>query len=214
MRHGYFANISYMDAQVGKVLKALDDHKLTDRTVIVFVADHGYHIGEHTLWGKTSCFEFDARVPLIIATPGMKTAGKAASALAELVDLFPTLTDLCKLKSPKGLEGVSLAPALADPTRSVKSAAFSQHPRPAYADRTPSGLPDAMGYSVRTAAGRYTEWRDWKTGKVIGVEYYDHARDPYEQTNRVEEAKDTDALNAARKTLHAQFPPDTPPAKR
>jgi iduronate 2-sulfatase len=214
MRHGYFANISYMDAQVGKVLKALDDHKLTDRTVIVFVSDHGYHLGEHTLWAKTSCFEFDARVPLIVAAPGMKTAGKANSSLAELVDLFPTLTELCGLKTPKGLEGVSLAPVLADPKKTVKSAAFTQHPRPAYYDRTKTGIPDAMGYSVRTASGRYTEWRDWKNGKVLGAEYYDHVRDPNELTNRAESSKDTDELKAARQALHKQFPPDTPPAKR
>ncbi|MCE9563871.1 MAG: sulfatase-like hydrolase/transferase [Planctomycetes bacterium] len=79
-----------MDAQVGKVLKALDDHKLTDRTVIVFVSDHGYHIGEHGLWAKTSCFELDARVPHIVAAPKMHTAGKATPALEELVDLFPS----------------------------------------------------------------------------------------------------------------------------
>src|SRR5262249_32939814 len=81
MRHGYFANVSFMDAQVGKVLKALDDHKLADRTIIVFVSDHGYHVGEHTLWAKTSCFEFDARVPLVVASPKMKTAGKATPSL-------------------------------------------------------------------------------------------------------------------------------------
>lgn len=217
MRHGYFANISYMDAQVGKVLKALDDLKLRDRTVIVFVADHGYHIGEHTLWGKTSCFEFDARVPLIVSTPdmnGKKAAGKATTSLVELVDLFPTLTEACALKTPAGLDGVSLVPVLADPAKGVKAAAFTQHPRPAYYDRTPSGTPAAMGYSARTATARYTEWRDWTTGRVIGAEFYDHARDPSETKNLYGAAGDTPGLKAAREALHAQFPPGTPPAKR
>jgi iduronate 2-sulfatase len=214
MRHGYFANISYMDAQVGKVLKALGEHGLADRTVIVFVADHGYHIGEHTLWGKTSCFEYDARVPLIVAAPGMKSAGKATPAIAELLDLFPTLTDLCGLETPPGLEGVSLVPILADPASSVRAVAFTQHPRPAYFDRTSTETPDAMGYSVRTAAGRYTEWRDWKTGALTGAEYYDHAGDPYELTNRLGAGKETDDLKSARRELHAQFPPDLAPWRR
>jgi iduronate 2-sulfatase len=214
MRHGYLANISYMDAQVGKVLNALAEHKLADNTVVVFLSDHGYHIGEHAQWAKTSCFEFDARVPLIVVAPGKKTAGKATQSLAELIDLFPTLTELCGLHTPNGLEGVSLVPMLYDPAKSVKSAAFTQHPRPAYFDRTEKGVPDAMGYSVRTPAGRYTEWREWATGKLIGAEFYDHARDPYELTNRLDEAKDTADLKAARKALHARFRPNTPPAKR
>ncbi len=93
MRHGYFANISYMDAQVGKVLKALDDNKLTDRTIVVFVADHGYHIGEFGLLGEDlRASKFDARVPLIVSAAGMKTAGKSTTDVAELLDLFPTLT--------------------------------------------------------------------------------------------------------------------------
>jgi iduronate 2-sulfatase len=214
MRHGYFANISYMDAQVGKVLKALDDHKLSERTVIVFVSDHGYHLGEHTLWAKTSCFDFDARVPLIVAAPGMKSTGKGTPALVELIDLYPTLTDLCGLKPPAGLEGASLVPILAEPAKSVKAAAFTQHPRPAYFDRTPAGAPAAMGYSVRTPAGRYTEWRDWKTGKVLEAEYYDHAGDPHELTNRIDAGKEGDELKAAQRALHAQFPPGLPPEKR
>jgi iduronate 2-sulfatase len=214
MRHGYLANISYMDAQFGKVLKALDDHRLSERTIVVFVADHGYHVGEHGLWAKTSCFELDARVPLIVAAPGMKAAGKQTDALVELIDLFPTLTDLCGLKAPAGLDGLSLAAVLADPTRPHKAAAFTQHPRPPYPDRTPRGVPEAMGYSVRTAAGRYSEWRDWQTGKVLGAEYYDHTRGAKERTNRLEAAKESDDLKAARRALHGQFPPDVPPAKR
>lgn len=212
MRHGYFANVSFMDAQIGKVLKALADHKLTDRTLVVFVADHGYHLGEHSLWAKTSCFERDARVPLIIAPPGAKVTGKATKALVELVDLFPTMTELCGVKPPGGLDGVSLAPILGDPAKTVKQAAFTQHPRPAYPDRTAAGVPEAMGYSVRTATARYTEWREWKTGKLLGAEYYDHARDPDEMVNRIKD--DPAELRAARQALHAQFPPSTPPAKR
>lgn len=214
MRHGYLANISYMDAQVGKVLKALDDHHLRERTIIVFLSDHGYHVGEHTQWGKTSCFEYDARVPLIISTPSMKAVGKMTPALVELIDLFPTLTELSDLKVPAGLDGVSLRPALNDPTTTMKPAVFTQHPRPAYADRTAKGIPDAMGYSVRTASGRYTEWRDWTTGKLLGAEYYDHQRDPTELTNRFNEAQDTEQVRAARAALHKQFSPDLPPAKR
>jgi len=214
MRHGYLANISYMDAQVGKVLKALDDNKLTDNTIIVFIADHGYHIGEHSLWAKTSCFEFDARVPLIIAVPGMKSADKATASLVESLDLFPTLTELCGVKPPAGLEGVSLVPILNGPAKSVKSAAFTQHPRPAYFDRTDKSVPEAMGYSVRTTVGRYTEWRAWDTGKLIGAEYYAHPSDPFELTNHLDSAKHSEDIQVARKALHAQFPPDVPPAKR
>jgi iduronate 2-sulfatase len=213
MRHGYLANVSYMDAQVGKVLAALADHKLADRTVVVFLSDHGYHLGEHGLWAKTSCFERDARVPLVVAAPGAKGAGKPTASLAELVDVCRTVSELCGVKPPDG-DGVSLVPVLDDPAQPVKGAAFTQHPRPAYFDRTEKGVPDAMGYSVRTPTARYTEWRDWATGKVIGAEFYDHARDPDELTNLSLEAKDTDVFKKARLALHAQFPPDTPPAKR
>ncbi len=218
MRHGYFANISYLDAQVGRVLRAVDDLKLRERTIVVFLSDHGYHIGEHTLWGKTSCFEYDAHVPLIVSVPGSekvtKNAGKSTKSLAELVDLFPTLTDLAGLKSPAGLEGMSLAPVLADTGKSLKPGAFSQHPRPAYADRTPKGIPDAMGYSVRTSESRYTEWREWESGKVIGTEFYDHGSDGAETKNLANTSTDSPALKFARGLIHRAFPPETPPAKR
>ena len=206
MRHGYFANISYMDAQVGKVLDALDRSGVADRTIVVFVGDHGYHIGEHTQWGKTSNFELDARVPLMIAVPGGRHAGARTPAFAELVDLFPTLAALCGLPAAPGNEGISLAPVLADPTKSVKRFAFTQHPRPAYYDREPDKMPQAMGCSVRTAAVRYTEWRDWKTGETIARELYADADEPAETRNLVDDPRFAAVQREAAAAVAVQFP--------
>lgn len=213
MRHGYYANVSYMDTQVGKVLAELDRLGLRENTLIVFLADHGYHLGEHGLWAKTSCFELDARVPLIFAPPRSAHAGKATDSFAELVDLFPTITALCGLKTPEGLEGTSLVPILENPQKKVKEVAFTQHPRPAYFDRTATGEAEAMGYSVRTSTMRYTEWRSWKTGKVLAAELYDHRTDPGEMNNRISNPPDRDALKMAQTALHRQFPPDRIPGK-
>ncbi|MCC6352876.1 MAG: sulfatase [Verrucomicrobiae bacterium] len=182
IRHGYLAAISYLDAQVGKVLDELDRLGLAKNTVVAFWSDHGYHLGEQTLWAKTSNFELDARVPLIIATPDM-TRGARTRALAELLDLYPTLAELCDLPRPAGLDGVSLVPILKDPLQSVRAAALTQHPRPAYYDREPSKTPTAMGYSVRTERCRYIEWRDWKTGETLARELYDHQTDDFETRN-------------------------------
>ncbi len=206
MRHGYFANISYMDAQIGKVLNALDQSGAASNTIIVFFADHGYHIGEHSLWGKTSDFEFDAHVPLMISDLRPENRGKKTTALAELVDLFPTLVDLCGLPKPTRLDGESLVPILKDPNQSVKKAAFTQHPRPAYYDREPSKQPKAMGYSIRTEKVRYTEWRDWVTKKVSARELYLTEQDPAELKNHADDPKQADLQQAAAKQLREKFP--------
>jgi iduronate 2-sulfatase len=211
MRHGYFANISYMDAQLGKVLDALDRSGVAERTIVIFVSDHGYHIGEHLLWGKTSNFEFDARVPLLIHAPGITAAGKRTASLVELVDLFPTLTELCGLPNPEGLEGTSLVPVIRDPQKSVKDCAFTQHPRPAYYDRTPSKQPVAMGVSVRTAKARYTEWRDWKTGELTGRELYADADEPSETRSLIDEPGAVEIQREAERLLRKQFPKVTHP---
>lgn len=202
IRHGYLANISYLDAQVGKVIDELDRLGLAERTVIVFWSDHGFHLGEHTLWAKTSNFENDARVPLIIAPPKTKHAGAKTQALAELVDLYPTLIDLCSLPKVKGLEGRSLVPVLNDPKQSVKAAAYSQHPRPAYY----KGQPETMGVSARTERYRYTEWRDFKTGEIVARELYDHLHDPQETRNVVSSPPDRSAFERAVKELRRGFP--------
>jgi len=206
MRHGYFANISYMDAQLGKVLDALDSSGVSDKTIVIFISDHGYHIGEHTLWGKTSNFELDARVPMLVHAPGITRTGQRTSSLTELIDLFPTLIELCDLPALEGLEGTSLVPVLRDPALSLKQAAFTQHPRPAYYDRTPSKQPESMGVSVRTNKARYTEWRDWKSGETLARELYSNDDEPAETRNLVNDPAAASILREAEGKLRKQFP--------
>jgi iduronate 2-sulfatase len=179
--HAYYASISFMDAQVGKLVNELKSSGQFDNTIIVLWSDHGYHLGEHRLWSKTTNYELDARVPLIIKTPHSAKAVKT-SALVELVDLYPTLAELCQLPVPPGLEGLSLVPLLNNPNKAWKTGAFTQFPRPwQFKDQ-----PRVMGYSVRTERYRYTEWQDFQTGEKVAVELYDHRTDPNETVNLID----------------------------
>jgi iduronate 2-sulfatase len=180
MRRGYYANISYMDKQVGKVLDELDRLDLRKNTIIVLWSDHGFHLGEKGLWAKTSNFELDARVPLIISTPQYNQSQRTHS-LVELLDIYPTLADLCNLQSPPDLAGRSLVSILRNPRSTVKDVALTQHCRPAYP--TNGSDPEAIGYSIRTDRYRYTEWRDYRSGAILAHELYDHKRDPNETAN-------------------------------
>ena len=164
----YWASTTYMDAQVGRVLDALDRLGLSRNTVVVMTSDHGYHLYTHGLWQKMSLFENSARVPLIIALPGAQGNGKSTSALAELVDLYPTLADLCALPAAAYLDGTSLKPILNDPSRTVKEAAFTQVRRGEFS-----------GYSIRTARWRYTLWDDGGKGEQL----FDMQADPGELKN-------------------------------
>ena len=192
LRHGYYAATSYLVAQVGRVLDEVEALGLRENTIVVFWSDHGFHLGEHDLWCKTSNFELDARVPLIISVPHQKTAGQRSDALVELLDVYPTLADLCGLPAPSNLEGKSLKPVLEDSSVEVKSAAFTQHPRPAY----PPGRsnPDVMGYSMRTGRFRYTEWRKYQGGRIVAKELYDHQQDPQENENLAGDPTMTETL--------------------
>ncbi len=177
----YYASITFVDTQLGRLLDALEWLELIDRTVIVFWSDHGYHMGEHKLWQKTTLFENSARVPFIIASPNHReTAGLSTRSLAELVDVYPTLADLCGLEPPGHLAGRSLEPILGNPLMSVRQSAlttFDTHDR--VNPRRPL-RPRTVGYTVRTERWRYTEWGP--DGKH-GVELYDHWNDPKEYVN-------------------------------
>ena len=206
-RHGYYASISFMDAQIGEILDALDQSGQADDTIIVFTSDHGFHIGEHSLWGKTSNFELDARVPLIIASPSHKNGhGKRTASLAELVDLYPTLAGLAGIGDdlPENLEGASLLPVVVEPTASVKDAAFTQHQQPFYGSRQNW---KAWGYSVRTARWRYTEWRAITDGSVMAQELYDHENDGKETKNLAASPVHTEVVKHLSQRLRKQFPP-------
>ncbi len=186
LKHGYYAAISYMDAQVGKVLDELDRLDLRKNTIVVLWGDHGWKLGEHDAWCKHSNSENDTNAPLLLSVPGLKTAGARSNSFVEFVDIYPTLADLAGLPLPKHLEGVSFKPLLANPSQPWKQAAFSQYPR--NAGRTGAG--QLMGYSMRTERYRFTVWvaRDDHT-KVEAVELYDELYDPQENTNIAKDPK-------------------------
>jgi len=200
LRHGYVAAIAYLDAQIGKVMAALDASGAADSTIIVFWSDHGFHLGEHDLWCKTSNFELDARIPLLISVPGMKTDGQKTDALVELLDLYPTLVDYAGLPPMPRLEGSSLRPIIEGDQAHMRSA-YTQHPRPAYYK---GHVPEVMGYSVRSNQYRYTEWRNMRSARVVARELYDHETDPGETENVV--ARHAESAEKHARLLRDVFP--------
>ena len=171
----YRASVSFMDAQVGLVLTRLRELGLEENTIVVFTSDHGYHLGEHGLWQKMSLFEESARVPLIMAGPGVDSHASIVRAPVGLVDLYPTLTDLCQIKAPDNLQGQSLVPMLTDPQVPGRGWALTQVTR---RNKTKAGGL-VFGYTLRTERWRYTSWDEGKAG----YEIYDHQTDPAEQDN-------------------------------
>jgi iduronate 2-sulfatase len=205
----YRASISFMDAQVGHVLRALDRLGLADDTVIVFTSDHGYHMGEHGLWQKMSIFEESARVPLLIVAPKTSQKATVARAPVGLIDLYPTLTELCGVNAPDNLQGQSLVPMLKNSKFEGRGWALTQ------VSRNAGSKNRIYGYSIRTPRWRYTEWDEGKQGR----ELYDHNADPKELTNLADDSSQSQTVETLTKQLHtavaASFPPSgrTPPVQ-
>ncbi|MCK4678955.1 MAG: sulfatase [Bacteroidales bacterium] len=184
LRHGYYACISHTDAMIGRLLDQLDTLDLSKNTIVVLWADHSFHHGEYNLWNKGQNFEHTNRVPFIIVAPGTTRPDSRTRALVELVDIYPTLIEICNLPTSNqnsDLEGTSLVPLMVQPNRPWKKAVFNQFPKEGN-----------MGYAIKTDRYRYIEWRkhvyDKRTktftqGKVLGRELYDHNDDPYETVN-------------------------------
>jgi iduronate 2-sulfatase len=179
--HGYHAAVSYMDAQVGRVLAELKRLKLADNTIVVLWGDHGWHLGDHGIWCKHTNYEQAAHIPLIIAAPGVTQPGTATGALVETVDLYPTLCELANLPAPSApqkLDGQSLVPLLRDPAATIKESVIHVFPR------NPKGKGPLVGRALRTARYRLVEWkRPGAAPETADLELYDYQDDPAERRN-------------------------------
>jgi iduronate 2-sulfatase len=196
----YHACVSYIDAQIGRVLDELDKQGLLESTLIVLWGDHGWKLGDYGSWNKHTNFELDTHVPLIYSGPGVPK-GKRSEALVEYVDIYPTLADACGLGVPDACEGVSSVPLFDDPSRPWKKAAFSQYPR------------GGMGHTVTDGRWRYTEWKN-KQGKVTARELYDHSKSPIATANVVDHPEYADVAKKMEAILAAGPDAAKPPKNK
>jgi len=213
----YYASISFVDAQVGRILEALDRLNLRQNTIIVFMSDHGYHLGDHGgLWMKQTVFERATRTPMMMAGPGVTAKGEVSHRIVELLDIYPTLAALAHVAAPAGLPGRSFHPLLTNPKADWDHAALSQVRRPisigapgrgasaltgpdadgAAAYQAPVSGPDT-GYTIRTELYRYISWNDGKAGE----ELFDELNDPGETRNLVTQPFYTNVVADMRQRL-------------
>ena len=175
--HGYHAAVSYMDAQVGRVLDALDRTGLAENTIVVLWGDHGWHLGDHGMWCKHTNYEQAARIPLLVVAPGVTKAEQATDALVESVDLYPTLCELAGIKPPQGLHGINFTSTLKDASLATDNVALHVYPRQQH-----------IGRAVRTPRYRLVEWKvPGASADSAVLELYDYESDPTETKNVAEE---------------------------
>ena len=184
---GYYASVAYMDAQVGKVMNALKQAGLEDKTIVIFTSDHGYHLGEHDFWAKVSLRDESSQVPLIICVPGKKPA--VCNSFAELLDLYPTTAALCGLTVPERLQGKDLSPLLDNPEKEVREAAFCVNPM-------------RKGFLIRDDKWAYMQYSEDGTN---GIELFDVKRDPKQYTNLVDSPKHKQVVARFRAKMAAKL---------
>jgi iduronate 2-sulfatase len=181
LKHGYYASISYIDAQVGRLLDQLDSLGLAENTIVVLWGDHGFKLGEHNAWGKMTDYVIDTHVPLLIPAPGVIAPGLRLPQMVEFVDVYPTLAELAGLAVPAHLQGTSAVPLFRNPRRPWKPAVFSQFLRNGVW-MARDGVP-YMGYSMLTPEYHYVAWMRWDTRRYVAWELYDRRQDPDENVN-------------------------------
>ena len=186
LKHGYYASVTFIDAQIGKILNALKVNGLEESTIVVIFGDHGYKLGEHKSWVKHTALEIDSRVPLIVKVPSYNPVIKSTRSIVELVDLYPTLLDLIAIAPPAHLEGESFAPIIKNPKIPFKSAALSVWVGKRYRYDLENQI---VGYALQTDRYRYIEYQRTVTEQVVARELYDHYEDPTENHNVAQKIK-------------------------
>jgi iduronate 2-sulfatase len=196
--HGYYASISFVDAQIGRLLTALKEEALDKNTIVIFWSDHGWKLGEHNGWSKMSNYEVDTRIPFIVADPRAKANGQRCNQLVESVDIFPTVCDLTGIPRYEKLEGRSFKHLLDEPTEASKNEIFTQ-----WMSRRDGVF--YMGYAMRTNRHRYVEWRALPGGTVAAREVYDLQQDPDENQSLINSAS-PELLQSLEQRLQRQNP--------
>jgi arylsulfatase A-like enzyme len=199
LKHGYYASVSFIDAQVGRLLAGLEELGLEKNTIVVLWSDHGWKLGEHGSWCKQTNLEIDTRAPLMIRAPGAKANGTQTDAIVEFIDIYPTLCELAGVPIRNSLEGISLKPLLDGSQNKVKDVAISQFPR------KHDGR-DYMGYAMRSDRYRYVEWIDAKSGAIEFRELYDHVQDAMENRNLAGNAEHRELLQQLSQQLWQTIP--------
>ncbi|WP_262920005.1 sulfatase [Niabella hibiscisoli] len=197
----YYACISYVDVQIGKIMKELDRLGLRENTIVVLWGDHGYHLGEQDLWCKSTNFEMDTRIPLIISAPAVARKNGMTNAIVEAVDIYPTLADLCGVQPGTRLSGKSLKSLISNPGMKWDHVAYSQFCRPYKA--ITAQHPTDMGYTVRDKGFRYTAWYNLSTNQVEARELYDMRKSEVETENLAGQKKHRQVENKLAKMLDA-----------